>query len=140
MVDDQRVTASNPADDVSPPGQPPRFTASFVVVSAFVFLLELSAFAALGYVGWQVGTGIAKLFLVFAAPLAAIAVWGLFVAPKALLTVPPGARLAVELLVYAAAVVGLFVAGAVVAGVVLGVLVAAYELARPALRRRGLKE
>ncbi|MQA06220.1 MAG: DUF2568 domain-containing protein [Streptosporangiales bacterium] len=138
MGDDRRVTTPKAA--APSPGQHPPFTASFVVVSAFVFLLELAAFAALGYVGWQLGSGIAKLFLVFAAPLAAIAVWGLFVAPKALCTVSPGVRLAVELLVYAAAVVGLFVAGAVVAGVVLGVLAVAYELARPVLRRRGLKE
>lgn len=108
-----------------------------VLLLTWAFLMELAAFGALGYAGWQVGTGIGQLLLVFAMPLAAIVLWGLFVAPKAKVALPPAARLAVELLVYAAAVGGLLAAGAVVAGVVVAALVAVYEVVRFLLRRRG---
>ena len=74
------------------------------------FLLELAALAALiasgvliigGALGWLAGLG--------AAAVAAVA-WGLFVAPRARVTLPTAARLGVELAVFALAAAGLFAA------------------------------
>lgn len=100
------------------------------------FLLELVAFGSLGYAGWQLGTGIGQLLLVFAVPIVAMVVWGLFVAPKAKVHLPAPVRMTIELAVYAAAVVGLVLAGAVAAGIVLAVLVVAFQVTRALLRRR----
>jgi Protein of unknown function (DUF2568) len=47
------------------------------------FLLELGALAALGNWGFTSGSGATAWALGLGAPLAAIAFWGLFVAPKA---------------------------------------------------------
>lgn len=121
--------APSPTGLSNPSGQP-------VALLTCAFLLELAAFGALGYAGWQLGSGIAQLLLVFAVPTAAIVVWGLFVAPKAKVRLVGPARLTIELLVYAAAVAGLLLANAVPAGIVLAILVAAFQTTRALLRRR----
>lgn len=125
--------------DVTAPDSPERPVGVHhlsAALAACAFLLELVAFGALGYAGWQLGSGIAQLLLVFAVPTAAIVVWGLFVAPKARVRLPGPARIAIELAVYAAAVVGLLLAGAVPAGVVLAVAVTAFQVTRAATRHR----
>jgi hypothetical protein len=87
---------------------------------ALRFLLELCLLAALAYVGLQVSVVLAVL-----APLAAAVVWGLLISPKARYPLPLGLWLAVQAVLFGAAVVGLIAAGSVVLGVVFGVLVVA---------------
>jgi Protein of unknown function (DUF2568) len=56
------------------------------------FLLELAALAAFGYWGAQAGGGtLGKIALAVGAPLLVAVVWGLFLAPKAVLQAPSGA-------------------------------------------------
>src|SRR5437763_16150638 len=75
------------------------------------FCLEPAALAALGYWGAQAGRGTAAhILFAISAPLAAAVLWGLFVAPKAAIRVSEPVRLAIELLVFAAATAGLAVA------------------------------
>jgi hypothetical protein len=72
------------------------------------FLLELAMLAALAYWGWHEQ----GLLLAILLPLLAAVVWGAFVAPKARFPVSVPVRLAIELTLFALAVVGLFAAGA----------------------------
>ncbi len=79
---------------------------------AVAFLLELCALGALGYWGFQAGSGIgAKLVLGIGAPLLAAIVWGTFVAPKAAVTLPAPAHLALQLVVFGVAAAALAVSG-----------------------------
>lgn len=76
------------------------------------FLLELAALAALGVWGWHAPGPLAVRVLAAAVgPLAAAAVWGTWVAPKARRRLPDPLRLVAEVLVFANAVVGLVVTG-----------------------------
>ena len=68
------------------------------------FVLELCAYAALGYWGWTVNIAAAVL-----APLAAMLVWWRFAAPKAPVT--KTTRMAASLLVFVLAAVALAAAG-----------------------------
>jgi hypothetical protein len=83
------------------------------------FLLELCLLAALAYVGLQV-----NVVLAIVAPLAAAVVWGLLVSPKAPVSLPTVAWVAVQVVLFGVAVVGLVVAGNAVLGVVFGIAVA----------------
>jgi hypothetical protein len=71
------------------------------------FALELCALAALGYAGWQIGSGFFGIVLAIAFPLAGAVIWGLFVAPKRGVKVGPAERLLWEAIVFAGAAVGL---------------------------------
>jgi hypothetical protein len=84
------------------------------------FLLELCLLAALAYVGLQVNVVLAFVF-----PVAAAVVWGLFVSPKARYPLPMTAWIAVQVLLFGAAVIGLIAAGSVVLGIAFAVVVAA---------------
>jgi hypothetical protein len=85
---------------------------------ALRFLLELCLLAALAYVCLQVSVLLAVL-----APLVAAVVWGLFVSPKARFPLSHALWLAVQAVLFGAAVVGIIAVGNVVLGVVFGVLV-----------------
>ena len=108
------------------------------------FLCELAMLAALAFWGYVVGDGVWAWLLGLAAPAVAAVVWGTFVAPRAKLPVPAPVRVAVELVLFAAAAAGLAAAGQPVAAVVLGVagLVTSLlndlqeRLAGPDVRRR----
>ena len=72
------------------------------------FLCELALLAALAWwgfaeVGWWAGVG---------APLAAAAVWGVFVSPKAQVRLPVAARVPLELLLFALGTLALLAVGA----------------------------
>lgn len=68
---------------------------------AVYFLLELCAFAALGYWGWNVGNGvILKVMLAIGLPLAVAVIWGLFLAPRASRPLPHPAQSAVKLVIF----------------------------------------
>ena len=83
------------------------------------FLLELAALAAFGYWGAQAGGGtLGKIALAVGAPLLAAVVWGLFLAPRAVLQAPTGEprlgapwRLLMKVGVFGTAAVALYAAG-----------------------------
>ena len=83
------------------------------------FLLELCLLAALAYAGLQV-----SVVLAVAAPLLAAAVWGIFVSPKARIPLPAATWIAVQVVLFGAAVVGLVLAGNALLGVLFGIAVA----------------
>ena len=80
---------------------------------------------ALGWVGGEIGSSVVvRVLLAIAFPLMAAVVWGMFIAPKAPRRLTDPAKLLVELVLFAAAVVGLAVVGhPVLAGVFAVVLV-----------------
>jgi hypothetical protein len=87
-------------------------------VNAFVglllvvrFALEIAALVALGYWGFETGDGVLSVVLGVGAPLLAAVAWGTFVSPKASVKLPEPLRLAVELLIFAAATLALADAG-----------------------------
>ncbi|MFH8575057.1 YrdB family protein [Streptomyces zaomyceticus] len=83
-------------------------TPLYVLNEGLAFLLELAAFALLGWWGWESAEAWAlRLLLAVGAPAAAIVLWGLFAAPKARVRLPPVGVLAVKALVFGAAAVAL---------------------------------
>ncbi len=70
---------------------------------ALRFVLELSAVAAAGYWGWRTGDGATRSLLALTAAGAVIAVWWLFVSPKAKVDLWRPLVLVVEFGVWAAA-------------------------------------
>jgi hypothetical protein len=92
---------------------------------ALAFALELCALAALCYWGFWVGGGpVAKLVLGIGAPVCAAVLWGLFAAPRALVSVPLLA-LGTKLLVFGSATLALYATGHRTLAVVFAVLVIA---------------
>ena len=88
------------------------------------FALELCMLAALGYAGFRLGDGlVAQIALAVALPLAAAVVWGVAIAPKARRRAPDPGRVALELLLFAAAATGLAVIGQPLLGLILAVAV-----------------
>ena len=83
------------------------------------FLLELSALAAVAYWGWSEHSGVWRVVLVVAGPLAIALVWGRWVAPKAKARVGDPWKLVIEVLVFGSAVAALAAADQVVLAVVL---------------------
>jgi quinol-cytochrome oxidoreductase complex cytochrome b subunit len=75
------------------------------------FALEIAALVALGYWGFETGDGVLGVVLGVGAPLVAAVAWGTFVSPKASVKLPEPLRLAVELLIFAAAAGALADAG-----------------------------
>lgn len=87
------------------------------------FLLELCALGVLGYWSFVVeGNPVAKLALGLGAPLLAAVVWGMFVAPKAAVSLDMPLRLVPEALVFGSAVAALFATGHPVPAVCLAML------------------
>ena len=77
--------------------------------------------AALAYWGFTVADGIGAWVRGLGSPLLAAVVWGAWVAPKARWPVPIPTRVAIELVLFGAAVGALAVAGQPLVAVVLGV-------------------
>jgi hypothetical protein len=87
------------------------------------FLVELGAYASLAYWGASTGTSMAgRTSLAVAAPLLAVMVWSLLLAPKARWHVGEPAALVLELVIFATATVALIASGPVVLGTVFGVV------------------
>ena len=84
---------------------------------------ELVMLVALGYVGWELGTG-ADLAATGDLPVAAAVTWGRWVAPRATRRLEDPARLGVELVVFGVTAAGLVYVGSWAAAVVLAVLYA----------------
>lgn len=96
---------------------------------ALAFLLEVAAFAALGYGAYHLAdeTALGIVSAVVAVLLAAV-LWGAFAAPRAKYR-RPGAVLAVKVLVFVAGVVALIGNGHLLLGVILGVAIAGNAVA-----------
>ena len=76
------------------------------------FLLEIAMLFALGWIGAEIGSSwVVSVPLAIAFPLLAALVWGFFVAPKASRRLTDPVRLLVELVLFAAASVGLALVG-----------------------------
>jgi hypothetical protein len=79
---------------------------------ALAFLLELAALAAFAWWGYQTGDGaLAKIGLAIGAPLVVAVLWGLFIAPRAVVSLSPVWRSLLAMIVFGAAAIVLFVTG-----------------------------
>jgi hypothetical protein len=83
------------------------------------FLLEMGALVALGYWGWQTGTGVLRYLLTLGVPLLAAIGWGSFRTPNephhpthATVPIPGWLRLLYETIFFGGAAWGLFATGA----------------------------
>jgi hypothetical protein len=74
-------------------------------------VVELGALAATGYWGYETGTGIMRVLLAIGAPALVVTAWALFVSPKRKYDLAKPTRLAIELVVLAAASGALWDAG-----------------------------
>ena len=95
---------------------------------AVKFLLELAAFASLAVWGWHagidlVGNALAAVVLAVLVPAAAIAVWGLWCAPRAARRLPATWRVPLELGILLLSAAALGAAGHPTAAVVFAVVV-----------------
>jgi Protein of unknown function (DUF2568) len=102
----------------------PAHPSPFIAVNLGVrFLLELAMLVALSWVGGEIGSSWwVSVLLAIAFPLIAAVLWGMFIAPKAPRRLTDPAKLLVELVLFAAAVVGLAVVGHPVLAAVLAVV------------------
>ena len=100
-------------------------TPSVGLLAGVRFLSELVLLAALAFIGAAMFEGpVLSVVAGIALPLAAAAIWGTFVAPRAPRHLGNPARTIVEVLIFGFAVVGLIAYGYVVFGIVLAVLYA----------------
>jgi hypothetical protein len=84
------------------------------------FLLELCLLAALAYAGLQV-----SVVLAFLLPVVVALIWGLFVSPMARFPLPLAWWIAIQVVLFGGAVLGLIAAGSTLLGIVFGIVVAA---------------
>jgi hypothetical protein len=101
------------------------------------FCLELAALAGLAVWGWETGPDGWNVVLAIVAPLAAVALWGAFVAPKARRPARDPWRLLLELLVFGGGALAFAAAGLETSAVVLGVAATAHLVATFVLAQRG---
>jgi len=88
------------------------------------FLLELGALGVLASWGWQVTDDpVARVALAVAAPLVMAIVWGLFVAPKSVLRVPPLPKAILSLLILELSAAALIATGQLVLGVLFATMI-----------------
>jgi len=85
------------------------------------FFVEIGAYASLAYWGASVGTtGLCRGTLAVLAPLSAIGIWSLYLAPRARRGLPDPAALFAELAIFGASSVALASTGQVALAAVLG--------------------
>lgn len=90
------------------------------------FALELCVLAALCYWGAKTGEGfIGRLALGIGAPLLAAVVWGFFIAPQATWHPPTAVWIALQIVIFGAAVLSLFATRHPALGLALAILVIA---------------
>jgi hypothetical protein len=90
---------------------------------ALRFLLELAGIVALGWWGLHIAGGLIGIILGIGAPVALIAVWSLFIAPKALYPQSPQFRLVAGTILLEIAALSLVTVGAPQAALVLGLAI-----------------
>ncbi len=97
------------------------------LVLTLMFLLELALLAALGYWGWTQHEGLLRVLLAIGLPLVAAVLWGVFRVPgepgDAVVAVRGLVRLALELGLFALAVILLAASNQPTTAVILGGLV-----------------
>ena len=98
------------------------------------FVVELGGLAAAAYWGWEATSGPGRWYLAVAAPVGFIAVWGLFIAPKARVEVSKRVGLAIELALLALVTLGLATAGPFWLGIAYGLVALVSGLANYALK------
>ena len=86
------------------------------------FFVELGGLAAAAYCGYEATSSDARVLLAVAAPAAFIAVWALFIAPRARVRVSEQVALGIELVLLGLVAIGLALAGPVWLGVAYGVV------------------
>jgi hypothetical protein len=90
---------------------------------ALAFILELCALAALAYWGvWTANSTAGSVALGIGAPLVAAILWGLFAAPRAVISRPP-LRFVEKVLVFGAATVALYATGHHALAVIFAIIV-----------------
>ena len=96
------------------------------------FLLEIAALIALGWWGWNSGTGAWRFVLALGLPILAAVFWGTFAVPddpsrsgKAPIPVPGLVRLLFELGFFASASAALYFTGLQAAALIFGIIVSA---------------
>jgi hypothetical protein len=97
------------------------------------FVLELALLVGVGVLAWQIAAP-SRWVAVIAGPLAVAVVWGLFLSPKATITLPAGAQFAVEAVLFLGAGAGLVLIGLPTAAIIGVVLWLADRIALAALR------
>jgi hypothetical protein len=105
---------------------------------ALRFVLELAGLAAIVWWALHAADGAAGWALAIVAAVVFIAVWGLFVAPRARHPQPPRVRLVAGTAILVLAALLLAAGGAVVAGVVLAIVVVVNAVAIAVLGDGGL--
>ena len=103
---------------------------------ALRFLLELAALSGLAIWGWTTGPTGVNVVLAIGAPLAAAAVWGALVAPKASRHPGDPWRLLLEIAVFGAGTLAFAAAGAGWVAIAVGVLAALHLVATFPLGQR----
>jgi hypothetical protein len=93
------------------------------------FALELASLAGLALWGWRTGPTGVSVVLAIVAPLAAAALWGAFVAPKAPRPTRDPWRLVLEVVVFGAGALAFAAAGLETTAVVVAVAAAAHLVA-----------
>jgi len=86
------------------------------------FLLELGALVAVGYWGYQNGQAASHWVLAIGLAVVFAVVWGVFVAPNAVVELPAGAKFVLGLALLELAALALYVAGQVVPAVAFGIV------------------
>jgi Protein of unknown function (DUF2568) len=82
-------------------------------------VLEFVLFAGAAYAGWTLSDGGWRILFVILAPATLIAIWGLFLSPKARVTIPPSVRITLEALLFCGVSYLLWQAGAPAIGTAL---------------------
>lgn len=104
--------------------------------AVLAFLLELALLAAMVTLGVRLDVPVvAKVLLAILLPAAVIAVWGLWVAPRAPRRMPVRPRFVLQAVLFGLGALALAVAGLPLLAVVFAVLVAAHLVLRLVLRQ-----
>jgi Protein of unknown function (DUF2568) len=100
------------------------------------FLLELCMLAALGYWGFILDQGWPIRILVgLGVPLLAAAVWGVFLAPRASMRLPPLLHSILEIVIFGLAIAALYAAGQPQLALLFGLVYAINAILRYAWRQ-----
>src|SRR5215211_110289 len=86
------------------------------------FVVELGALAGAAYWGWEATSGPGRWYLAVLGPAAVIAVWGLFISPKARVQVSKQVALGIELVLLGLVAAALALTGPVWLGVAFGLV------------------
>lgn len=90
---------------------------------ALAFLLELCMLAALGYWGYTLDQGLAiRVIAGLGLPILAAVVWGVFMAPRASMPLPPLPHLVLEVVIFGLAIAALYAAGQIQLAAIFGIV------------------